>query len=246
MRITREIIAPGHRWRAIDNKRMKKICKDVKKIISDFLGPQISRTQASIRKYIDRECNQCSVFACLDERAICTRCPQEICAFCYELPKVNIRQHPDRRYEDWDMLCRPCHKESCKIDRNSWDLIKSFMFVKCDCCSKLMPGAARCGYHPLNRIKGTWFKCDGCKKNLCKMKNGASYSVEGPIHCLPCIDKKPMCQYCLRKSHHKTFQCPECKSMFHDNCVFTGIARMPGEDKCVTCLEDENPVLSGN
>ena len=62
MRITREIIAPGHRWRAIDDRRMARVCKDLKKIISDFLGPQITRTQASIRKYIDRECNQCSGF----------------------------------------------------------------------------------------------------------------------------------------------------------------------------------------
>ena len=44
MRITREIIAPGHRWRAIDNKRMKKICKDLKKVI-DMFEKHVTETQ---------------------------------------------------------------------------------------------------------------------------------------------------------------------------------------------------------
>ena len=243
MRITREIIAPGHRWRAIDDRRMEKICKDVKQIISDFLGPQITRTQTSIRKYIDRECDQCSEFTDRQERGKCKRCPQEICAFCYHEPKVNIYTDPEISVrimgEPFEHICRPCHKESCCLDRNAWELIKSFLFVKCDCCSKLMPGAARCGSES-RRLRGTWFKCDGCKKNLCTMKNGVNFSCEGPIHCIPCNEKFPRCQYCGNKSHHKTFECPECNDTYHTYCPFSGMMAKPDDEtKCAYCLQIE-------
>ena len=148
MRITREIIAPGHRWRAIDDRRMKKICKDVRQIISDFLGPQITRTQTSIRKYIERECDQCSAFTHRDERGKCKRCPQQICAFCYQRPKVSNGT--------WEHLCEPCHKESCCLDRNAWELIKKFLIQKCHKCTKMITaGAWKCG-------TCKEFFCDGC------------------------------------------------------------------------------------
>jgi len=102
-----------------------------------------------------------------------------------------------------------------------------------------MPGGARCGSDQFNKLRGDWFKCDGCKKNLCTLKNGASYSCEGPIHCTPCMDKFPRCQYCYKKSHHKTFECVECKSVVHENCPFTGLRNEPGDDKCIHCLEIE-------
>jgi len=158
MRITREIIAPGHRWRAIDDRRMKKICKDVKQIISDFLGPQITRTQTSIRKYIKRECNQCSEFVDPQERGKCKRCPQEICAFCYHLPKVNIYADPGGRFGDWDMLCRPCNKESCSLERNAWELVKNFLIQKCHKCTKMITASSwKCG-------TCSEFFCEGCER----------------------------------------------------------------------------------
>ena len=156
MRIVREIIEPRHRWKAIDNKRMAKVCKDVRKLILDFLGPQITLTQTSIRKYIDRECDQCSEFVGLQERNKCTRCPQEICAFCYHEPKVNIYTDPEVvvRLEPFQPLCRPCHKESCCLDRNAWALIKEFMIEKCHKCTKMITA-------------GAW-KCKTCSKFFCK------------------------------------------------------------------------------
>ena len=156
MRITREIIEPRHRWRAIDNKRMAKVCKDVRKIISDFLGPQITLTQTSIRDYIPRECNQCSEFVCNEERGKCTRCPSEICAHCYELPGTNSRAAPLGQ-TDWTMVCRPCHKESCSLERNAWDLIKSFMIQKCHKCTKMITADSwKCA------VCSKWH-CDGCQ-----------------------------------------------------------------------------------
>ena len=172
MRITREIIAPGHRWRAIDNKRMKKICKDVRKLISDFLGPQITRTQASIRKYIERECDQCSQFTCPQERGKCKRCPQEICACCYHEPKVNIYTDAEVNVrimgEPFVCLCRPCHKESCSLERNAWELIKKFLIQKCHKCTKMITA-------------GAW-KCKTCSEFFCEgcgMGTDVYKSVDG-------------------------------------------------------------------
>ena len=56
MRIVREIIEPRHRWRAIDDKRMAELCKDVRKLIVSYL---VIKKQTDIRTYMIRECKQC-------------------------------------------------------------------------------------------------------------------------------------------------------------------------------------------
>ena len=107
------------------------------------------------------------------------------------------------------------------IDRNSWSIIKSFMFVECDCCSTLFTARQRCGYNPFASLVGKWVKCDGCKKNLCTMRNTLHYSCEGPIHCQPCIDKMPICRYCDKKSHHEIFECSRCTGTYHVDCPYS-------------------------
>ena len=190
MRITREIIESRHRWRAIDDRRMAKICKDVKKLISDFLGPQITLTQTSIREYIERECNQCAWFTCPQERNKCEWCPQEICAFCYHEPKVDIYQNPQQI--NWDVrqpfLCRPCHKESCCLDRNAWALIKEFMIARCECCDEM--------------ITATSYKCGYCKKFWCHDQQPSQITDDDKHMCWDCQVEFAQAVYANREPNY--------------------------------------------
>ena len=144
MRIVREIIEPRHRWRAIDNKRMAKVCKDVRKLIVSYL---VIKKQTDIREYMIRECKQCFGMCPPYARLKCDRCPQEICFVCE-------RSHgPD---ENFDLLCVACHEETLKIDRNAWALIKKFLIQKCHKCTKMITaGAWKCG------TCSKWH-CEGC------------------------------------------------------------------------------------